>query len=339
MIKKKWKSFKINELFIIKRGQFTSVDKDKSEDNKEFKYKYISALKKRNGVSDYCGINKDKDKFLIKNFIGINNTGDGGCGLAFYHENLSIVSSVVTVLILKTHILNKYIALFICTCLNKFKQKYSFSIGLNNKKLLNEQIMLPVDAKDQPDWQFMEDYIKERARKISFQPIKKFNYPQTKFIQKQNWKSFKICDIFNITHGKRITKKDSKKGNIKLKTAGKINQGFKRRIDSNNKLKLNNKKCITIDMFSNCFFENNTFYYDDNIFILKIKKNIDIYYAYFFLSTILKESLKKNYSYTRQVREKRLKNEIIMLPTDENNQPDWQFMEDYIKERARNINF
>ncbi|CAB5503403.1 hypothetical protein THERMOS_1782 [Bathymodiolus thermophilus thioautotrophic gill symbiont] len=44
---------------------------------------------------------------------------------------------------------------------------------------------------------------------------------------------------------------------------------------------------------------------------------------------LIKISVKFNYG--RQVRLKRLKREAVALPIDKNNQPDWQFMEDYIK--------
>ena len=49
--------------------------------------------------------------------------------------------------------------MFLCTILNKLSYKYQYGRKLNGNRLKNEVIMLP--TKDgEPDWQYMEDYIK-----------------------------------------------------------------------------------------------------------------------------------------------------------------------------------
>jgi hypothetical protein len=53
-------------------------------------------------------------------------------------------------------------------------------------------------------------------------------------------------------------------------------------------------------------------------------------YISIFIARLLKK-ISVRYNYGRQVRLKRLEGEAIALPIGENNQPDWQFMEYYIK--------
>ena len=49
-----------------------------------------------------------------------------------------------------------------------------------------------------------------------------------------------------------------------------------------------------------------------------------------FLITLIKKE-KYRYNFGRKWGLERMNKTIIMLPVDDNNNPDWQFMEDYIK--------
>ena len=50
--------------------------------------------------------------------------------------------------------------MFIVTLLSLEKPKYSYGRVLDEDRLSNTLIKLPSDIKGQPDWQFMEEYIK-----------------------------------------------------------------------------------------------------------------------------------------------------------------------------------
>ena len=79
-----------------------------------------------------------------------------------YYQNIPFVAtSDVTVLIQKNEILfNKYIGLFIATIMNQEKYKWSYGrqIRLNDCKKLTTK--LPATSQGEPDWEFMESYIK-----------------------------------------------------------------------------------------------------------------------------------------------------------------------------------
>jgi hypothetical protein len=79
---------------------------------------------------------------------------------AFYHEY--DVIPVVRVINLKSvnFELNKFTALFLCTIFNKSSNKFSYGRFLSGKNILNETILLPVDKDNNPNWSFMESYIK-----------------------------------------------------------------------------------------------------------------------------------------------------------------------------------
>lgn len=147
-----------------------------------------------------------------------------------------------------------------------------------------------------------------------------------------HWKTFKIVSLFNIKKGERLVKEERIRGDIPLITATSENNGVVDYI-SHDEFK-DNKKIfkdkLTIDMFFNVFYHSYEYFSDDNVHTL-IPKNISLNtYACLFLATILKE-LQYKYNFGRQVRLQRLDFDEIELPVDKKGNPDWKFMENYIK--------
>ena len=79
-------------------------------------------------------------------------------GHCYYIEGQFTASDEVS--ILKHKKLNKFNGLFIATIINLNQYKYSFGRKAFKNKFSKDSILLPVDSKGDPDWQFMEDYIK-----------------------------------------------------------------------------------------------------------------------------------------------------------------------------------
>ena len=50
--------------------------------------------------------------------------------------------------------------MFLATTLKKLQYKYNFGRQVRLQRLDFDEIRLPIDKKGDPDWQFMEDYIK-----------------------------------------------------------------------------------------------------------------------------------------------------------------------------------
>ena len=78
----------------------------------------------------------------------------------FYHDYRYFSDDNVHTLIPINFELNKYNSLFLVTVLSKLKYKYAYGRQVRLMRLPFEKIKLPVDKKGNPDWQFMEDYIK-----------------------------------------------------------------------------------------------------------------------------------------------------------------------------------
>ncbi|WP_300558435.1 restriction endonuclease subunit S [Companilactobacillus sp.] len=150
---RKWKNFKIGSFFELKRG--SSGPKSKLEKGKT---PLISARKLNNGLDNFVTpLNASK---LYKNVLTINNNGDGGAGISFYQKFSFVGTQDVTIMIPLFSNFNQFIFLFLTVVITKQRGKFGFGNKVNSVHLSNQKIMLPVDNNNQPDWQFMENYIK-----------------------------------------------------------------------------------------------------------------------------------------------------------------------------------
>jgi len=142
--------------------------------------------------------------------------------------------------------------------------------------------------------------------------------------------------LFDIRKGERLVKEERINGTIPLITATSENNGVVDYIsyeDFKDSKKIFKDK-ITIDMFFNVFYHGYDYFSDDNVHTLIPKNNNSLSkYTYLFLVTVLKK-LQYKYDFGRQVRLQRLDFDKIKLPIDKNGNPDWIFMENYVKSLA-----
>ena len=142
-----WQEFKISDLFEIK-GSKTTKRIDLVE---EGEYPYITTKSTNNGVDGYSNIWTEKGNIL---------TIDSACvGTCFYQEHNFAATDHVEKLIPKFE-MNKYNGLFIATIINKSNFKFSYGRGRCKTRIAKETIKLPVTDTGEPDYEFMESYIK-----------------------------------------------------------------------------------------------------------------------------------------------------------------------------------
>lgn len=149
-----WKWFLYSSIFLLERGKINQITKIKNTQNG---LPVISATTTNNGIIGY--LEKCAENPFPQNCITIANTGQSSVGFPTYQEELFYATNNITVLIPKFKC-NKYIGLFLCTLIKKDRYKYSWGRILNETRLKNAKIKLPADNAGNPNWQFIEDYIK-----------------------------------------------------------------------------------------------------------------------------------------------------------------------------------
>lgn len=162
---KKWKAFYIsdekeNGVFKL-RASISGIDKNKLIDSKITKIPYITRSDFNNGVALFVG-EEQQDKFKIDKgnviTIGLDTQ------TVFYQPHNFYTGQNVQVL--HNEHLNKYNAKFIIPLLKMQVSKLSWGgNGATLGRLKRMQILLPINNNEEPDYDFMEAYIREREEK------------------------------------------------------------------------------------------------------------------------------------------------------------------------------
>ncbi|MBR5606235.1 MAG: restriction endonuclease subunit S, partial [Verrucomicrobia bacterium] len=143
-----WKEFTIPELFgevkIAKSADIGNLE----EGNTPF----VGRTDVDNGVQGFVTpVSITEGKCITISMVGTN--------VALYQEQDFQASQNIAVL--RNSFITKEMALFICSMIN-FEMRLKYSYGRTVGKMNIEQMVLklPVDSDGNPDWQFMENYIK-----------------------------------------------------------------------------------------------------------------------------------------------------------------------------------
>ena len=326
---KNWKEFKIGEIFDVSLGFpiHKNTIKNISPEFFENSINYITRTSFNNGLGYYVDLNEiDFNKIEKGNCITIGAEGFK----PFFQKKDFITGNKIS--ILRNKKLNSFNSFFIIGLINLvIKNKYSFGRGLVSSRIKEITVKLPINKENKPDFEFMENYIKNISKKINY--TQNLELKKTNLLNKSNWKEFKVGKVFDVKKGERLIKTQRIKGKIPLITASSKKNGI---VEFLNFETYKDKKklfsnVISIDMFFNVFYQKESFFADDNVHTLKIKENIPLnkYNSIFLISCFKK--IKKKYDFGRQVRLKRLLNEIIKLPINKEDKPDFEFMENYIK--------
>ncbi len=153
----KWQDFVLGDLFDIK------LPSARSEKNyEEGDVNYVSSGAFNNGVANHL---KPKDgEELDKGHCITVSPLDGS---AFWQEDdfMGRGGSGASISMLYNDNLNDLRALFICSIIRNTAQKFGYSDLLNSKNLRTLNLKLPATPDGQPDWQYMEDYMRSIMNK------------------------------------------------------------------------------------------------------------------------------------------------------------------------------
>lgn len=152
-------------------------------------------------------------------------------------------------------------------------------------------------------------------------------------LNQKEWKEFRICDLFIIKAGKRLTKADMKNGDKPFIGASDSNNGITEFVsnfnisEDNNVLGVNYNGSVVENFYHpySCIFS-------DDVKRFKLKEIVGNEYIYLFLKTAILQQ-KNKYTYGYKFNEKRMQRQLILLPVTENGTPDYDYMEQYAKQQ------
>ena len=144
-----WAWFEYKHLFDVTGSKTTP--KIELEESGHGVIPYITTQAINNGTEGFYNIATEKGSVLT-----VDSAVLGYCS---YQAKDFSASDHVEKLIPRFD-LSPYIAMFLVTIINKEQYRYNYGRKCSQTKLKSSLIKLPVDTEGNPDWQWMEDYIK-----------------------------------------------------------------------------------------------------------------------------------------------------------------------------------
>jgi hypothetical protein len=303
------KTILLKDIFNIEYGN--QLDLNKLVIDKENGVNFISRSKKNLGVQ--TKVRKISNKTLFKKGSITVTLGGSYLLSAFVQQNSFYTGQNIKVLTPKIK-LTDLEKKFYCYVISHNRFRYT-SHGREANKTLD---YLPVPTKENiPKWVYTT-----KIPKIIKKPLINNEYN----LNIKTWQYFKLGNIFNISKGK--TPKNQIEGNTRLISATNSNNGLSKKISSlSNKNKANTITVSSNGSIAESFYQDKDFFATGDINILECK-NINVYVALFINTIISKEKFRFNYG--RKWGKEKMIEHKIKLPTI-GNQPDWKFMEDYVK--------
>ncbi len=333
-ITKDWKEFVVGELFpsIVKPAVYHAHELEETVDG----IPYVVRSKFNNGI-----------KCRVKDTGSIRTSPKGV--LSFGAENSSFFyqaerwCSGRDIYYVDTSNLSQNTCLFLASCFQVLAAKYEYNYGLFPDLLRKEVIKLPVDCEGAPDWTYMDAYIgrlSNKARTMLNVFTQDVNFGgETKQIDITEWKLFPVDELFSVVPGTRLRKQDMKEGNINYVGASAFNNGITSKIG--NTEAIHSGGVITVcynGSVGRAFYQDEPFWASDDVNVLCPKFKLTPAIAKFIIPVIYRVGSK--YEYIDKWTTDRIKAASLPLPVSTTGEPDWPYMEEYIRRmevRARNI--
>lgn len=329
---KQWAEFTFEDIFNIDSSS-SSIDKNKL--NKVVgKTPYITRSEKSNGYDSFVGSQNDKYVIDEGNVITIGLDTQ----TVFYQPNEFYTGQNIQ--ILRSKELNKYVAQFLVPLITRQMEKFNWGgNGATLTRLRRSKILLPLDEQEKPDYAFMEAYMRQNEQK-KIDAYKQFvvkrlsdleDYKEVENPDEKEWGEFEMEDVFHVRSGVRLTKADMKKGQKPFIGATDSNNGITEFSSNTNNSEDSNVLGVNYNgsVVEN-FYHPYTAIFSDDVKRLSFKNIEGNRHLYLFAKTqILKQRAKYQYGYKFNAR--RMSKQKIMLPINQEQKPDYTYMENYMK--------
>lgn len=329
-----WVKFKVGELFscettggIANKNLLTEGD-----------IPYVTRSAENNGHSSTCG---NEDRKVKGNCITIGAEGFK----AFYQEKDFVAGNKVYAL--RHPDLNKYNALYFVAALNVLSSQYSFNDARVLDRIKDEEILLPAKTINLPDLEYMEQYMRalEDTVSSSLTALQLAQVQEKKKIETEKWERFNLYDtrLFKIESGTKLDKSKMSDINPEINFVGRssVNNGITRKVDRIEGLEPYEKGCLTLSLggeyLGSCFVQSESFYTSQNVNVLIPTWDMPHYCKIFICAAVFKESRLKYKAFVDELNRHVKTDFSIPLPITENGDPDWDYMEQYMKSIYKHV--
>lgn len=150
-------------------------------------------------------------------------------------------------------------------------------------------------------------------------------------LAEKNWKEFFLKSIFKeVQRGKRLKKDDQILGEVPYISSTSMNNGVDNFIENNTNVRIFSN-CLTVansGSVGSSFYHPYSFVASDHV--THLANNEFSKYIYLFIAA-LTNRLSEKYNFNREINDKRISREKIMLPVTKKGELDFEYMEQYTK--------
>ena len=334
-----WKSFKVSDIFVTKKhGSGPQVPTGAMMSKKDLEdgdIPRVTVSNYNNGITGYYADSKDKNYRTYENFISVSFLGT-----VFYQPDKVSLDMKVHCLEPIDYDLNVYSAGYIVSIIRKAISNFAYSDQLSSTVLAELEFALPATSDGQPDWAYMETYMKQimEESEKSLENLKKANVTKHQ-IDVSGWKRFHLYDdnLFDIDMGTKLDKAKMSELNPTVNFVGRANanNGITTCVDEIDGLKPYEAGYMTLSLggeyLGSCFIQPKPFYTSQNVIVLIPKHDMSDNVKRFIGTLVFRESRSKYKAFVDELN-RHIKTDFeIWLPITSTGEPDWQYMENYMK--------
>lgn len=327
-----WKEFLVGDLFEA----YLSKDDIQPKNFVEGKIPLVSSGKENNGIIAF--VEDEKARLWEANTLTIDMFGK-----VFYQESpyFAVSHGRVNILLPKISMTKGCLQFIGCAIEKVASQKYAFNEMCTGTKVLKNNIKLPATPDGAPDWAYMESYMANLEAKVaeSLTLLQTAKDAEKKKVDTREWGEFRVGELFDAERGKVKNIQPLTPGATPIIAAGAYNQGIAGMYEIDSAYK--NRITVSCNG-AGC---GSTFYhpYEFNVngdAITLIEKKCMPDRAKQFVACILNATFTRKFSYEEKCSPQKALAEVMRLPIDKTGQPDWAYMEEYmrkVEEKVKNV--
>lgn len=328
-----WKEFRIGDLFEA----CLSKDDIQPKDFVEGKIPLVSSGKENNGIIAF--VEDKKARLWEANTLTIDMFGK-----VFYQENpyFAVSHGRVNILLPKISMTKGCLQFMGCAIEKVTLQKYAFNEMCTGTKVLKDNIKLPATPDGAPDWAYMESYMANLETKVaeSMTLLQAAKNAEKKKVDTREWGEFRVGELFDIKHPAARSEKKYCEGEINYVSSGAFNNGVANKLMPLPNELLDRGGCITVSPLDGSSF------YQEEDFLGRGGSGASISILYnshlnrnnaLFICSVIRSSA-NGFGYIDLLNGENLKSLTIKLPVDKTGQPDWEYMEEYMRKVEKKAN-
>lgn len=307
---------KLSDIFSVSYG--TKLDMNKMSINSNSEIAFVSRSSKNNGIVAY--VNKYNDILPLPAGL-ITVTLGGTYVLSSFLQELPFYTAQNVAVLEPKQELSIPVKLYYCMCIAKNRFRYS-AFGREANRTLKDVFVPAIE--EIPGW----------INDIDINQFSDAGKPYNDFnrlgLSSKDWRDFEYQELFEIERGKGPRKKDlDGTGDTPVVTSSDKNNGWTSvtavdPIHEGNTIGVNRNGSV-----AEAFYQPIPFCSTEDVHIFKPKFKMNKYIGLFMATLIRRE--KYRYNYGRKWGIARMKVSKIKLPVDTSGEPDFAFMENFIK--------